>query len=636
MSHPLFSISYFVGRLSSAIALNQRALELYRQHEDKRGIVACHNNLSTLLDRQCSFAAALDNARMALALLADESIESRRERASCLLNVGNIYLSKGAFDDALASFDKAKTLSEQLYGGVGHVRVAKCDFGRALALRSKQLVSEAEAALDQALAAFVKTQCNDDDVADCYNTHGQWCKERGAYAEALALHMKALELATRSGDVLRQATARYDMANLRVTQGQYDAAHAQFVELRALYATLFGSESVRVADCRGSIGNVLCLQGRLADAEREYEAALALYRRLLPPQHKAIADAYGSLGNVHSRQGRYVRALLEQQCALAIDERVFGADSVPASNDCNNIGLLHYYRGDYVSARQYHERALRIRCARLGEWHWLVAQSYENDGIVLRAQARLGDAQRAFERSVVVAERMQLCALTASALGNLAGVLHDLGEYSAAAERYKQAQQAYEQSIGTSAFDAAAALRSRLLCRLLAHELDDVDRSNMRRLIDADRSALRRATPSEAASFAFALNAHRELLRLVSRCLPSANDDNGAARVALWRDEAQCLFDVPNDIVQSTALECVSLADTANASTCSSIGRLLTSFRSSSSSLPMKNDMLLRLDRFANVDESSFLDLLYARSLVRTELVVVYIVDSRCCIAATI
>jgi class 3 adenylate cyclase/tetratricopeptide (TPR) repeat protein len=286
-------------------------------------------------------------------------------------------------------------------------------------------------------------------VGRLFSRAGRYLTERGRYAEAQALHTRALHV--REGaygpDHLDVATSLNDLAIAHWYQGQYaeaqplneralaireralasdhpdvansltlkamlSAGQGKFADVQPLYERALaireralGPDHPSVARSLSNLANFYVSQGRYAEAPALYERALSIWKRALDPEDPDVAAGMDNLARAYARQGRYAEAEPLSRQALAIRERTLGPDHPDLRFSLNNLADLYAEVGKYAEAEALYERALAILERTLGSHHHSVAVTLASIAGLRVPQDRLDDAEELYERALAIHER---------------------------------------------------------------------------------------------------------------------------------------------------------------------------------------------------------------------------------------
>jgi tetratricopeptide (TPR) repeat protein len=301
-----------------------------------------------------------------------ESLQIQRDfgdeayQALCLINIGNVYLTNGHYDDALTYFQQALQLREKLKltGGIAET---------------------------------------------VYNL-GKTNAKLGQYDQALSQYLRALDLYRRVSDKRGAAMTSYSMGLVFGRQGRYGAALSSEEEAAKAFREL-NDRSPDMAEVLTGYGSALADAGRGDQAQKSLDEALNLARELKSQPGVAMAlnaqadnafyrGDFKSARNLYG-QGLQVASLIKDRdqaleskiglAKVAMREgqareagRMFGnlvqeADGIGSrflSADCSAaLGEALVNSKDYSGARQVLEPALG-RAEKLGLRNLLTRDHY--------------------------------------------------------------------------------------------------------------------------------------------------------------------------------------------------------------------------------------------------------------------
>ncbi|TVQ36757.1 MAG: diguanylate cyclase [Wenzhouxiangella sp.] len=170
----------------------------------------------------------------------------------------------------------------------------------------------------------------------------------------------------------------------------------------------------------------LILQGRFADAERAALAALPYLDGEPPDRQAALLN---HLGVARAQQGQLDQALADMHRSLSVLEQA-GLDPQPAF--LMNMAALSLHLQEFESSIELGERALGM----LEGDSALAASLYSNQAVAFIQLDRLDEAEAVLEASIAMGER--LGAPNTSAIGNLAFIHRERGEYALALEQFNR------------------------------------------------------------------------------------------------------------------------------------------------------------------------------------------------------
>jgi len=185
---------------------------------------------------------------------------------------------------------------------------------------------------------------------------------------------------------------------------------------------------------------ILANAGNLYAAVGEYEAAIERYRQSLAlsaadENDETTAIVLGSLGTVHANLGETERAIACYRRGLAVARQ--NGDRVSVAHALNNLGLAYRDRGNWQAAIDAHQQSVAV--AEELSLYGLKGINLSNLGLIYASQ---GDRERAIafhQQSVAIAQAQNAPREEALALNNLAHALFEQGKLAAAEEHLRRA-----------------------------------------------------------------------------------------------------------------------------------------------------------------------------------------------------
>jgi signal transduction histidine kinase len=172
--------------------------------------------------------------------------------------------------------------------------------------------------------------------------------------EAISYYFQSAEVAEKTGDEQRQASAYAQIGRIYWRSCDYQMALDYLHRALALYEKL--AAMPYMADTLNNTGLVYMSLKEHKQALRYYRQALEIYGTLEDLQGQA--NALGNIGTAFEQLGRTQKALRYCHKALAMRRRL--KDREGEANSLNSIGRIHLDFGDYLRALRYFIRSLKI------------------------------------------------------------------------------------------------------------------------------------------------------------------------------------------------------------------------------------------------------------------------------------
>ena len=296
-----------------------------------------------------------------------------------IYNTGNVLLSNGNLDDAVANFRRALEIEPNL-------AEAHYNLGNAL----KKLGQNESAVASYRQALEIKP-----DYAEAHGNLGVALQDLWQFEDAVASYRRALGI---KPDL---AEAHSNLGNALQDLRQFEDAMASYrraLEIKPDYA-----------EAHNNLGLVLKELGQL-------ESALACYRRALEI-NPDFAEAHGNLGNALKELGQLEGALACYRRALEINPDFAEAH--------NNLGNVLQDLGQLAGAVASYRRALEIKPD--------YAVAHNNLGNALKDLGQLEGAVASYRRALEIKPDL------AEAHSNLGNALKELGQLEGAVASYRRA-----------------------------------------------------------------------------------------------------------------------------------------------------------------------------------------------------
>jgi tetratricopeptide (TPR) repeat protein/transcriptional regulator with XRE-family HTH domain len=271
-------------------------------------------------------------------------------------------------------------------------------------------------------------------------THGPW-------ADAIARHTAAVQVARQLGDQLAEANALTDLGRIRIGTADYPAAAQALGEALGLYRGL--GNALGQAYALAGLGQMLGYKSDYPAATRAMTEALDLYRDLgdRGGQARVLTD----LGHAYYVMNDYPAAVRAMAEALDICRGL--GDRLGQASALNFLGFVWHVTGDYQAAVRAHEEALGIGRS-LGNWY---AQGYALFGLgqVRQVTGDYPGALRAHEEALASFRDMGSRTGVANALLGIGSAQTMTGDYPAAASNLDEALGFYR-DVGDRGGEASA------------------------------------------------------------------------------------------------------------------------------------------------------------------------------------
>jgi tetratricopeptide (TPR) repeat protein len=286
-------------------------------------------------------------------------------------------------------------------------------------------------------------------------------REAGEYDEAIALHMRAIELTTEAlgEDHPTTATTLGNLAAVYVETGKPREARALFERVAQMRDATLGPDNPSTISALNNLATTFADTGEYARAKELLQDVAQRRERALRADHPLVAEALDNLGTIHTLLGEYDEAQRLLDRALAIKQEA-GQDGMPLATTLAHLATVQSAKGKRAQAVELLERTLAIREQVKGPDHRIVAETLVNLGTEHFIDGDLARAEQMFARAKTIYEAAFGDAHpgVAAALNNLADVALESGRYDDAAAMYERANGIWTASYGPEHPHAATAL----------------------------------------------------------------------------------------------------------------------------------------------------------------------------------
>mgnify|MGYP006266554297 CR=1 FL=1 len=436
---------WYTDSLDAALGAAQQALVISQSlgPQGQVPLANAYRNLGVIRELSHYPDTALANYQKALHLKQQLHGPLHREVAIVYGDIANVYAGQGNFRSALQYRKKARELREQALGShapalafyyyeegklhdrLGAYQQAERCFRHMLDLHRKHYGPQ-----------HVK-------VGEAYNGLGIVSWKQGKLDEALQHYQKALTIMVDSFGVSHPRTS--DLYNnigiLYKEQGQYESALRAYQKALAIREDAFGDQHLSVAISHQNLGVVYGEMYNFRAARAAYEEALRIRLSLLGPRHPFVAAIYGNLGAIYDTEGLSERALAYYQQELRILQSHYGEVHPNVGRSYNNIGVAYESLVALKKALRYYQQALEIYLATIGSNHPEVAKTYQNIGVIYDLQGENQKAKQYYQKSLHIFQQRFGPQNPAVALvsGNLGDLQRDMGNYQQALGIYQRA-----------------------------------------------------------------------------------------------------------------------------------------------------------------------------------------------------
>lgn len=251
--HMMGNISYFLGNYNEAIRLYEESLSIREKADDKKNIASGLNNIANVYNKLGEYKKAVQYYEKSLAI--KELIDDQKGIASSLKNIATIYYYQANYALALEANLKALRISENLFDSIG--------------------------------------------IAFVFNNMALIYEKQEKLEESLSYYQKSLTIKEALGDKRGISTTLHNIAKIYEYQGNFDLAIENINQSLAISEEL--KEIDGISASLNNLANVYELQGN-------YQAALKNYYKSLEMDTKSenkrgVLLSVTNLAKIHLRLG---------------------------------------------------------------------------------------------------------------------------------------------------------------------------------------------------------------------------------------------------------------------------------------------------------------------------------------------
>ena len=364
-----------------------------------------------------------------------------------LAKVGEFYLERAQYQEALKYFEKALAARQEVGDRDGEARILN---NSGLVYHHQGRYAEALDVFQQALAIHREVGNRPMEGGTLYSI-GLVYYDQGRYAEALEVYQQALAIYREAGNRPMEGDAFDNIGNVHSAQGRYAEALEVYQQALAIHRQV--GDRAGEGDTFNNIGAVHVAQGRYAEALEVYQQALAIRREV--GDRAGEGYTLNNTGLVYHHQGRYAEALEVYQQALAIHREVGDRVGVGKGVTLLNIGNVHFAQGRYAEAMEVYQQALAIHREvgnRPAEGTTLL-----NVGNVHVAQGRYAEALEVFQQALAIHREVGNRPVEGASLNNIGEVHQAQGRYAEALVAYQEAMDTFERIRAVAGSEAGRA-----------------------------------------------------------------------------------------------------------------------------------------------------------------------------------
>jgi tetratricopeptide (TPR) repeat protein len=488
-----------------AIDYTRRALELRRSVSDEedpeRGVAA--ELLGRLYLKHSNYP---EPEFMEVESLLKEALNSFEQNygkshttvPTILVNLGEFYRQRGAFEEAEGYFLKALAIREKLVGSKSE-QVGEIFDRLGAVFETEGDIPKAGQYYNRALEVWENILGPDhEEVIRRINDLVVLYRVYGHFEKAEPLYLKLLKL--REGDADQPSVeAVPDLCALALfyqVQSKYGQAEPLFAKALATLHEHYGSDAKHqdLAWVHGLAGRFFAVQYRFKKAEEHLLKSLQMAEQILGDEHPDLIVCLEALSRHYRIQKRYFEAMECAERALAIAEQFYGTQHPYVATALNSFAELLWAAGDeeaakpvYLAAFEIHETSANILLSRTkipqAEKSRLTRVRREAEELHVQAvepareYSRFAEAESLYLRALFLREQV----LGADHFDNartlelLAALYRNHRRYEGAETLYKRALSVRQTHLGNGHPDCGLSLRALTQTLLMQNQFDEAE-----------------------------------------------------------------------------------------------------------------------------------------------------------------
>lgn len=391
-------------RHQKASSLRYRLFSNTSRRRDLKYALFCED-VGYLLHQHDEHDAALESMEKTRALR-EARLGDDPDTAYCYILIGNIFVSKGQYQEALDMHRKSLAMYEATVGkDHKYCAIPHKEIGKTL-----EAMGEFEESLSELrIALKIRVEEVGEDHVDTAEIHagiGSVLEEMGDYEGAMTEIRKAIEVREAAHGTEHPDTASLYglLGSLMFAQGDLDGALVEMRKGLAIEECVKGKKSTETASSYNNIGLVFKTKGDLGEALVYYRRALDIFESTHGDDHPNTARALNNVGAVLQLQEEFGEALKSFRQALEIKESILPPEHPDIATSHNNIASLLCDMKEYDAALEHLGKALTIREKIYGEDHMKLVSCYNNIGGTCQERGDYQGALDALRKSLDITE----------------------------------------------------------------------------------------------------------------------------------------------------------------------------------------------------------------------------------------
>lgn len=367
-------------------------------------------------------------------------------------SIGNEYFNGGNVEKARPNYQKAFSITKELYG-IQSPKTASAEEKIAAVYMSQEKFAEAVEIYKRSLA--VKTAKNVDKSAqtiDLYTNYGNAEYNLSNYDEAGKVYERALLIIENEKVADSKLDIFYNNYGLFCKAiGDYKKALEFTQKSLDIKKKQYGDNSSKYASTLNNLGTIYSRLGNFNLALECFETAEKVFVETEGASSEKTCEAYLNMGNLYNRLGQNDLALDYYNKALTIETNTNGASSKQLSPIYNNMGTIYQNLEEYRQALFYFRKSIGLLKETGDDNIQEMAETYNNLGNALLKSGNNSDAVSNYKTAKNIYLKIPSVnpTLVANTDNNIATAYLRAGKLDSAQVFYSNAVDIYVKSFGS-------------------------------------------------------------------------------------------------------------------------------------------------------------------------------------------
>ena len=394
-------------------------------------------------------------------LILEHLPHEKRKQVDICVQLGKAYKTKEQFKEALAAFDKARKLYDELSaadpGAIAELQFELGDVYLALGQYEearKRLTLARDTALNVASydATTPEVTRIKQALAKIDLSLGSFKSAEEAFVEVLN-HRQQFHADHRDAESSLAVSSSYaDLSHLALERGDYNGAIAKAEKALTTAREYHGENDPACGSLYLDLGTIRSHSGHYRSAQELIEKAQQIFLTTFGDKHPSYAKTLVVFAEVNRRLGKFEPALEKIKEAIKILEDRYGETHPSVAEALEVQGKIHDHLCEFDKEEQVWNRILEIHSKAFSKNHPANATTYYNYANLCLRRGEFDEAVKHLEKSLSITE-ISIGKNNSNYFGRLirlATCYYDQQKYPQAGERLQEAQDLQASIFGES------------------------------------------------------------------------------------------------------------------------------------------------------------------------------------------